>query len=409
MTNEPTIGKPLLGLCMIVKDEARGIVQTLRSVDLLIDYATVVDTGSTDDTVAIVKTTLEEMGVEHTLYSEPFVDFTTTRNRALELHGDRTELVLMVQGDDVIVFDDGPSENEAKRVRDQLVTQRAAGGGVWNMTRVMGSTRFRYPFVFASADGWHFKGRTHEQLTCNNPCSKEHTLDGIKVVRPQDGTPKSKRERWLADLSLLNQDLYDDPMNARTHFYLAQTHECLGDLQQALRIYTTRSLMTDGWWEETYEAKFRIARVMQAMGVPWIAVQQAYLDAHAFCPARAEPLHEIAKHWYDERSYSLCYVFATRAACLAIPNAKLFVDQDVYVWKAADLVAISAWWLAKHLATENRDALLAVGAAAARSALAARPDDERIRVNAGHYQAAGWIAGSALPTIRDCVGPSIEQ
>jgi len=44
-----------LSLAMIVRDEARSIVRCLRSVDAVVDEMVVVDTGSTDATVALAR------------------------------------------------------------------------------------------------------------------------------------------------------------------------------------------------------------------------------------------------------------------------------------------------------------------------------------------------------------------
>lgn len=74
---------PLLGLVMIVKNENATIARTLNSVKDDIDFWTIVDTGSTDGTQDTVR---EVMGdTPGQLLSEPFVDFSTTRNYALRV------------------------------------------------------------------------------------------------------------------------------------------------------------------------------------------------------------------------------------------------------------------------------------------------------------------------------------
>lgn len=75
--------KPLLGLVMIVKNENATIATTLDSVKHDIDYWTIVDTGSTDGTQDTVEATMG--GIPGQLLSEPFLDFSTTRNFALRV------------------------------------------------------------------------------------------------------------------------------------------------------------------------------------------------------------------------------------------------------------------------------------------------------------------------------------
>lgn len=74
---------PLLGLVMIIKNENATIEATLESVKHDIDYWTIVDTGSTDGTQDTVRAAMAD--VPGQLLSQPFVDFSTTRNFALKV------------------------------------------------------------------------------------------------------------------------------------------------------------------------------------------------------------------------------------------------------------------------------------------------------------------------------------
>jgi glycosyltransferase involved in cell wall biosynthesis len=97
----------MLSLSMIVRDEARSLADCLASVADFVDEMVVVDTGSSDDTVAIA----ERCGaVVHRL---PWPgDFAPARNRALEL----------VAGDWVLVLDaDERLRPEAKEPLRQLM------------------------------------------------------------------------------------------------------------------------------------------------------------------------------------------------------------------------------------------------------------------------------------------------
>src|SRR3990167_5630563 len=96
-----TMVRPLLCLTAIVKDEAHCIARTLESVRGVIDCFAILDTGSTDGTQAIVRNA--PRGLPGALCEEPFVDFATSRNRALELAGTDPVFTLMVSADEVVV------------------------------------------------------------------------------------------------------------------------------------------------------------------------------------------------------------------------------------------------------------------------------------------------------------------
>jgi tetratricopeptide (TPR) repeat protein len=106
-----------LSLCMIVRDEERFLGDALTSVQGVVDEICIVDTGSTDGTVAIA----ESFGarVKHVTWRE---DFAWARNQALEMAG----------GAWIFVLD--ADERLAPGSRDQLRAVRGmkpAGGGLW--------------------------------------------------------------------------------------------------------------------------------------------------------------------------------------------------------------------------------------------------------------------------------------
>ena len=85
---------------MIVKNEAMSISATIQSVKGIVDRYCILDTGSTDNTTALIK---EAFGsTPGAIYSEPFVDFATTRNRVLELAGTDCLYTLMLSGDEYL-------------------------------------------------------------------------------------------------------------------------------------------------------------------------------------------------------------------------------------------------------------------------------------------------------------------
>ena len=94
--------RPLLELVMIVKNEAASIEATIRSVQHVVDHYTILDTGSTDGTPALIRAAFARQGVPGAVHSGPFVDFGATRNRAIELAGFRCVFVLMLSGDETL-------------------------------------------------------------------------------------------------------------------------------------------------------------------------------------------------------------------------------------------------------------------------------------------------------------------
>src|SRR5262245_30205228 len=78
---------PLLVVVIMVKNEEKVIRATLQPfIDGGVDSFFVFDTGSTDKTMEVAQEFFDEYGCEHAyIVQEPFIDFATSRNRALDL------------------------------------------------------------------------------------------------------------------------------------------------------------------------------------------------------------------------------------------------------------------------------------------------------------------------------------
>jgi tetratricopeptide (TPR) repeat protein len=85
-----------LSLCMIVRDEAQDLPRCFQSVQGVVDEAIVVDTGSTDETIAIAQehgATVHELAWQH--------DFAAARNHALQFA--QGEWILVLDADEVLL------------------------------------------------------------------------------------------------------------------------------------------------------------------------------------------------------------------------------------------------------------------------------------------------------------------
>ncbi len=347
--------RPLLGLAMIVKNEAKRIQSVLASYRPFIDAWTILDTGSTDGTQDLIRRELD--GIPGTLHEEPFVDFATSRNRALELHGTTTVFSIMPNGD---VLEGGGA------LVSFLDAHRRDFAGAYRVRIAPG--HYFHPLVMRTGFGWRYKWRTHE---CAMGPNTGPAIPDVTVFRDRGTrTDDEWRARWMRDLDLLNRDRIDDPNDPRPYFYLGQTHECLGQPAQALDMYEKRAKM-GGYFDEVYEAKFRIAKMKERLGHPWPEIQQAYLEAYAHDPRRAEPLYAISEYWYGKEIHSVSRLFSVTAARMPKPPTDLFLDEDVYTWKAADRGSISSFYTG-HKATA-RDL--------AEQAVSFLPGDERLRAN----------------------------
>jgi tetratricopeptide (TPR) repeat protein len=358
-----------LGLVMIVRDEAHGIRATLESVRSVLDAWTIYDTGSTDGTQAIVREVLADIHGE--LHEGPFVDFSSARNRVLDLHGIRTTWSLMLDADDIVerpealraAIDRVPSQVDALLIRRQITTS-------WFV-----------PLMLRCGRGWRYHGRVHEYAAGPDRSGAQYRVEDctIRHDRPPQSL-EAVRARWKRDRTMLEQDLAAGVDLSRTLYYLGQTCECLGDLDQAEKYYAQR-IETPGWQPETFEARLRRGRCLLVLGRFKKAVA-VLLDAHGADPDRCEPLVELAAYYRKAGNHDAAYLFARRAVELPNDQTGLFIDDDAYTFRRHDELAVAAYYVGRRRGDKR---ILLEGRAAADAAVAARPTDQRALRNRAFF------------------------
>lgn len=216
------MARPLLYLVGIFKNEALSMRALLESVLPHIDGYTIVDTGSTDGTQEIIREVTA--GVPGGLFEESFVDFATTRNRALELTAPYDPVfTLFLSGDEVL--------EGGEALRAYLEKQVEAEHGSYCTQIFGGPQSWFYPRVLRTSANWKYIGKVHESpvgptgerlgpLVPN--CSVIHTVS--------DPSRRAKRAKEF-DLPVLTAIVDDESMpaveRAQAIYHLAEVYNTL--------------------------------------------------------------------------------------------------------------------------------------------------------------------------------------
>jgi tetratricopeptide (TPR) repeat protein len=331
-----------LGLVMMIKNEAAGLRETLRSVVGGIDAWLILDTGSTDGSQAIVR---EELGhLPGFLIEEPFVDFSTSRNRMLDLADQiACPFLLMLNGDDVV-----EGMGELRRGIDFLIKFfcHDAGHlrGAYHVEIRSGALSYGYPRLIRTSARWRFRGVTHEVLM--SPSGMAETMLQIPgvFIRQERRNWSGIQARWREDLRLLTAEAERDPRDARTVFYLAQTLECLGQSEEAAKFYDVRVDM-GGWPEERFMAALRrgrlLLRIAQGSTLPpdspidevdaVVIAEEVLAEAYDLDPRRPETLYSLAESLAQRGKLARARLLldeAVRLASVPSHDGALFVETD---------------------------------------------------------------------------------
>lgn len=308
-------------LNMIVRNEAAVIGRCLASVLPVIDCWVICDTGSTDDTPAIIIETLASVPGE--LHQHTWVNFGVNRTMAMKIAEKKADYVLLIDADMVL---------NVHRAFKQSLTATAY------LVRYNGALDYWQTMLVASGGNWEYVGPTHEYIY--SPLSRRaEKLDAISLTHFADGGERS--EKFVRDIILLEKALIDDPANTRYMFYLAQSYANLGDYAQAVNWYRKR-IDAGGWDEERWYSMYQLAAILKKSGAETEAVINAYLQAYEYRPSRGEPLYHLAKMLRDKQRYSLAVLYLERVIKMPYPQDILFIEKSVYDYLALFEYAICA-------------------------------------------------------------------
>lgn len=334
---------------VMVKNEETVIEKTLEPfVKEGINSFLIFDTGSTDNTIETVKLFFKKNNINQGLiFQESFIDFATSRNRALDLAEENfpdATFFLMPDAEWYLHNVKGLIEfcNQMKHDSCKCYLIRVVNYGI----------DFTISRLIRSKANARFAGAVHE-VVITDTYKKVPADIYFELGVSKAGIEKS-RNRWQRDLILLLKTYTENPSDSRNLFYLAQTYECLEDFVNAYKYYEIRSRQ-NGWFEENYETFYRLGRVTDILSktdsqYTWHMAQDYYFKAHGILPHRAEPLVKIAEHYWPDsappENIALCYLFAKRAYELPYPEHDLlFIDPDAYHLRRYELLSKCAWHL----------------------------------------------------------------
>ena len=362
---------PLLVVVLMVKDEQEVIEKTVKPfVDAGINSFVIYDTGSTDNTVKVMQDFFDKnKAVNGYIEQEKFIDFASSRNRALAIAEDKfphAGFIIMPDAEWYI----HNAEGLLRFCRSCVEKNESVSSYLVRI--VSGKLDFYTPRLIRCEKGVRFIGLVHEVL---NEVASHKVPSGVFFEhKAGEGGKQKTMKRWERDRDLLLEEYKKNPRGPRILFYLAQTYDCLGDLENARQFYTLR-VSLHGWDEEDYMAHYRLAQVVERSD-DWHNALHYYLQAHQMRPHRIEPLIRIAQRYWNERKMALCFLFAKYAAEFSYPKDDvLFIEKDLYNYDCFDILGRCAWYVGEF----------DIGEQAIRKALEIHPEMIHLHRNLAYY------------------------
>ena len=299
-------------LCIMVKNGGPQFEETLKDNLHIIDRWTILDTGSTDDTIDIINRVLvgKKKG---NLYQEPFINFRDSRNRCLELAGTTCKFITML--DDTFVVR-GNLREFLNEVRGDKLSNS------FTIFIQSDDTEYGSNRIIKSNSGLRYIHKIHEVITDKNNINIVIPKELVNINDKRfDYMEKRTHERKQLDLKLLYEEVEENPHDPRAYYYLAQTYNLLEDYEKAFFYYMKRVEFTNsGFVQERVDALFESARIANfKLNKPWEECEELYNKCYKADESRPEALYFIGVHYYLENNYKKAHFYFKNAFEIGFP------------------------------------------------------------------------------------------
>jgi len=305
--------KVSLCLNMIVRNESKIITRLLKSVLPIIDTYIICDTGSTDDTISIIKTFFDEHNIHGEVISEPFKNFGYNRTFALKAARNKATYALLLDAD--MIFKIEPNFNKQNLTKDAYMIIQKGGGLNYYNTRL----------IRLDIDSKCI-GPTHEYYDLPSG----HTNEKLESIWIEDiGDGGSKANKFERDITLLQDGIKEEPNNGRYYFYLANSYFNTGRHGESIQYYKKR-IELGGWVEEIFYSYLNLGHAYMKTGQDGDAIF-AWMNGYNHHSSRSETIYEICKYYREKGKNKLAMVFYNIGHSIPYPvNDSLFIHKDVY-------------------------------------------------------------------------------
>ena len=343
----------------ICKNESKFVKDYIASMSEA-DGIYVLDTGSQDDTVKLLKKYKNVHVKEEKI--EPF-RFDVARNKSLEMVPKDADICVCTDFDEV--FQKGWRKKlEEVRVKENPTRVEYLYNWSFNEYGKPATTFYMSKIHKRDAYIWHHP--VHEVLKCLIPNEKSVIAEGIVLNHHQDF--KKPRTSYL---SLLELSVKEEPEDDRNMHYLGREYMYYQKWNEAIDTLIRHLNLKSSTWKDERAASMRfIARSYMGLKRP-LEAKMWYLQAIKEAPYLREAYVELAEIYYNEQEYDNSYYYLTEANKIKTKPIS-YINED-FCWNAYfyDLYSVVCYYT-KHY----EEAIINV-----KKAIELDPNNERLKTN----------------------------
>lgn len=232
--------RPLMSLCMIVKNEEKVIGRCLDSVINIVDEIIIVDTGSTDNTKNIVKEFTTQ------LYDYEWENsFSAARNYSLsKANGD---WILVLDADEYL--DRENLKQAVEQIKNEMLDVDAYSVTFYNFTGNLGEKIIQHTStrIFRNAKSIHYIRDIHEQVVKEEgPLRTKDSILNVYHTGYLNRTV-SEKDKNKRNIPLVELELERSTNKAFDYFNLGNEYSTLGEVEKALEAYQNAFIHKDSF------------------------------------------------------------------------------------------------------------------------------------------------------------------
>lgn len=332
----------LINILIMVKDAGDDFENVLKENLEYIDKWTILDTGSNDNTIEIIKKTLKNK--KGNLYQESFINFRDSRNRLIELAG--TECVFNIILDDSYIIK-GKLREFLEYVRGDDIAD--------SYSLVIDNNDISYYSnrIIKSDRNLKYINLIHEVIE-NNVNIEIPKKCGYIYDKPSEYMYERTLKRKQQDIEILLNMNKNDPLDTRTYYYIADSYLSIRNWEKAIEWFRKRVEIGGGYEEEINESLYYIAAISENyLNVPWEKCHQMYLECFNYNKTKGDSLYLIGSYYYRNNNMEIAYMYMKYAFELGLPKISLSIRKHIYnYYLPKELMEISLK-LGDYLLAEN--------------------------------------------------------
>lgn len=324
----------ICSVCMMLKNESKSIMTTLKTIPKFIKILIVLDTGSTDNTIEIIEDFCKDNDKKLYLKRSTFIDFSSSRNELVEFINslNNCEYTLVLDAKDEIILK--KNEKFFEKFFEKNFNQE-----VFSIRRQFKMNdhinEFSNILCLKIPTKWRYKEPIHNIIYKpgeENSNITIYTIPGIIVYQLREFKDIMKRHystlKVLKDQLKINQEKKDDRNVLRYLYYLGETYLTVKEYNEAGRYFkeyiekcTAMNKLTDIEREQKFSAYIKLIKsgLKIKLNFYYTILPLIHL-AMQENPERAEPFVFLASWYLDIKKYVLAKFFIDKACSFKLPN-----------------------------------------------------------------------------------------